>query len=192
MHSGTFTEVDVEGSETLGHVQPHGENSSHQPLIPKVPGEQMHNAVGLAVEFGAGSLVLAKSAYLARVTRFFDVTANGHKLCENALTSSFLMKNEKVEKIKKAENLLVAPLESAPARTTVAADELGADGVGFADGVDRVVENVAEEVEILENFGGLSEEKGEISEKNQDFSEKVLKLENTASLDMHYQNVGEV
>ena len=60
----------------------------------------------------------------------------------------------------------MAPLESAPARTTVAADELGADGVGFADGVDRVVENVAEEVGILANFRGLSEEKEDNSEKN--------------------------
>ena len=76
MHSGTFSEVDVEGSETLGHVEPHDQKSSYHPLIPKSQGEQIKVAVGLAVEFGAGSLVLAKSAYLARVTRFFDVTAN--------------------------------------------------------------------------------------------------------------------
>ena len=88
------------------------------------------------------------------------------------------MKFEKVEKIKKAENLLVAPLESAPARTTVAADELGADGVGFADEVDRVAENVAEEVWKNQNSEGLSEEKGEIAQKNQNFSEKNKKLQN--------------
>ena len=78
MHSGTFSKFDVVGSETLGHVQPHRENSSHQPLIPKVPGEQINHTVGLAGVFEAVSLVLAKSAYVARVTRFFDVTANGH------------------------------------------------------------------------------------------------------------------
>ena len=76
MHSGTFTELDVEGSETLGHVQPHRENSSHQPLIPKDSEEQMNHAVGLAGVFEAVSLVLAKSAYVARVTSFWDAAAS--------------------------------------------------------------------------------------------------------------------
>ena len=176
MHSGTFAEFDVVGSETLGHVQPHGENSSHQPLIPKDSEEQINHAVGLAVEFGAVSLVLAKSAYVARVTSFWDAAASENNNGENAAAWANLAKTEKVEKIKTAENQHVAPLASAPARITVAADELGADGVGFADGVDRVVENVADEVPKNLKFGGLSEEKEDNSEKNQNFSEKNKKL----------------
>ena len=78
MHSGAFTELDVEGSETLGHVEPHDQKSSYHPLIPKSQEEQMHDTVGLAVEFGAGSLVLAKSAHVARVTSFWDAAASGY------------------------------------------------------------------------------------------------------------------
>ena len=76
------------------------------------------------------------------------------------------MKSKKIEKNKNLKNLLETLLESAEAEIILAADELGADGVGFVDEVDRVAENVAEEVEILENFGGLSEEKENFSEKN--------------------------
>ena len=152
----------------------------------------MKPSVGLAGEFGAGSLLFVNLAYVARVTRFFDVTANVHKKRRNALTSSFLMKNKKGEKIKKAENLLVAPLESAPARTTVAADELGADGVGFAGEVDWVAENVAEKVGILANFGGLSEEIVDNSKKIQNFSEKNEKYENTNKFAANSHKLGEV
>ena len=86
----------------------------------------------------------------------------------------------------------MAPLESAPARITVAADELGADGVGFADGVDRVVENVADEVPKNLKFGGLSEEKEDNSKKIQNFSEKNKKFQNTNKFVANSEKVGEV
>ena len=76
------------------------------------------------------------------------------------------MKTEKVEKNKNLKNLLETLLESAEDEIILAADELGADGVGFVDGPDRVAENVAEEVEKLQNSGGLSEEKENFFEKN--------------------------
>ena len=87
------------------------------------------------------------------------------------------MKNKKVEKNKNLKNQLETLLESAEDEIILAVDELGADGVDFDDGHDRVAENVGEEVEILENSGGLSEEKKKNFEKNQNFSEKVEKFE---------------
>ena len=137
----------------------------------------MKHTVGLASVFGAVSLVLAKSAYVARVTSFWDAAASENNNGENAAAWANLAKTEKVEKIKTAENQHVAPLESAPARITVAADELGADGVVLDDVVDRVAENVGEEVGENLNFRGLSEEIEEISEKNQNFSEKQKKFQ---------------
>ena len=83
------------------------------------------------------------------------------------------MKPKKSEKNKNLKNLLETLLESAEDEIILAADELGADGVGFDDEVDRVAENVGEEVEILQNSEGLSEEKEDNFEKNQNFSEKV-------------------
>ena len=86
------------------------------------------------------------------------------------------MKSVKTEKNKNVKNLLETLLESAMAKCNVAADELGADDVGFDEEVDRVAENVGEKVEKKENFGGLSEENKKNFEKNQDFSEKVKKV----------------
>ena len=102
------------------------------------------------------------------------------------------MKPKKSEKNKNLKNLLETLLESAEDEIILAADELGADGVGFVDEVDRVAENVAEEVEILENFGGLSEEKENFFQKNQNFSEKVEKFEDNNDLVANLEKVGEV
>ena len=78
-----------------------------------------------------------------------------------------------MKKNKNVENLLETLLESAEAECNVAADELGADGVGFDDVADRVVENVAEEVENNQNFCGLSEENEENFEKTKTFQKKL-------------------
>ena len=102
------------------------------------------------------------------------------------------MKSEKTEKNKNIKNLLETLLESAQAKCNVAADELGADDLDFDDEVDRVAENVGEEVEILQNSEGLSEEKEENFEKNQNFSEKVKKFEDDDDLFANLEKVGEV